>query len=46
MGNTLVDNIKSKIGTSDIKLVYSIINRGVRLDRNYFTCPQRLQRPT
>ena len=32
--NTLVDNINIKIGSSDINVVSSVTNLGVRLDRN------------
>ena len=32
--NTLVDNINIKIGPSDINVVFSVTNLGVRLDRN------------
>ena len=32
--NTLVDNINNKIGSSDINVVFSMTNLGVRIDRN------------
>ena len=32
--NTLVDNINIKIGSSDINVVSSVTNLGVRLERN------------
>ena len=32
--NTLVDNINIRMGSSDITVVYSVTNPGVRLDRN------------